>query len=295
MTPFAQRILNDSMLPVARRQFQYNGCGHPHIPRDLLSAQVFELTAVSELIPQLGLKMFTEKSKPTVITGLHETNYAFLPAPTTWIEYCLPNDEDDPPPRGSKQRFGWLLNEVRELRMATMQLCWTRTDPTDGYDYMGVICESVIPLQHCDILGQLHWNRPLEACRSWFSDERAQTLTMDVYPMLALINTPRVIGRRQHMPHVGLERKLGRARGMVGRFPLQAWNEIILEVANPRFDGEDHETHLTGHKALHFCRAHLRIRFGQLEFVQSHWRGDPAIGMKRSRYILRPGRMGRVA
>jgi hypothetical protein len=28
---------------------------------------------------------------------------------------------------------------------------------------------------------------------------------------------------------------------------------------------------------------------GQLEYVESHWRGNPALGMKRSRYRLEEG------
>lgn len=113
-----------------------------------------------------------------------------------------------------------------------------------------------------------------------------------MYAALSVINTPRVIGRRQHMPHAGLQRKLAQARGMVGKFPLHAWTEIKLEVSPPRLDrsatGDPHEARLTGAKALHFCRCHLRVRLGQLELVSAHWRGDPALGMKQSRYKLLP-------
>jgi hypothetical protein len=103
--------------------------------------------------------------------------------------------------------------------------------------------------------------------------------------LLALINSPRIIGRQQHMPSRVLEQKLTRGFG-VGKFPLHAWTEIKLEVAKPIEidDGEPHEAHLTGRRALHFVRKHLRLWNGELIYVTSHWRGDPALGIKQSRY-----------
>ncbi|GLK86659.1 hypothetical protein GCM10017653_47290 [Ancylobacter defluvii] len=112
---------------------------------------------------------------------------------------------------------------------------------------------------------------------------------------LAFINTPRIIGRRQHMPHRSLERKLVAQRAVVGKFPLHAWTEIKLHVTPPEdlSDELSHEAHLTGERALHFCRAHLRIRLGKLEVVRGHWRGDAALGIRRSRYVLQgPERSG---
>jgi hypothetical protein len=105
---------------------------------------------------------------------------------------------------------------------------------------------------------------------------------------LALINTPRIIGRRQHMPHKSLEAKLSRLGFAAGKYPLHAWNEIRLEVGIPRdlSDEASTEAHLTGRKALHFCRSHIRIRLGRIEIVRAHWRGDAAVGIKRSRYKL---------
>lgn len=109
--------------------------------------------------------------------------------------------------------------------------------------------------------------------------------------LLAMINTPRIVGRRQHMPHRGLEKDLLRARPVVGKFPLHAWTEIKLEVSPPRIENSDvHEAHLTGARALHFCRAHLRIRNGYLEIVRAHWRGDASLGIKQSRYSVIPAR-----
>ncbi len=127
--------------------------------------------------------------------------------------------------------------------------------------------------------------------RSEEAHQAAGRMVPMIYGALALINTPRIIGRRQHMPHAGLQRKLAAARGMVGKFPLRAWTEIVLEVHPPIIAGEqNHEARLSGGKCLHFCRAHLRIRNGSLEYVSPHWRGDPALGIKQTRYSVIPPR-----
>lgn len=116
----------------------------------------------------------------------------------------------------------------------------------------------------------------------------ASSIATTIYGALVLINTPRLIGRKQHMPHRGLERRLTCAKGLVGKFPLHAWTELKLSVSAmmKQADGTEHEAHYTGEKCLHFCRAHLRVKNGRLEQVRSHWRGNPALGIKRTRYLV---------
>jgi hypothetical protein len=109
------------------------------------------------------------------------------------------------------------------------------------------------------------------------------------YAALATINTPRIIDRHQHMPHQRAERELLKGICVPAKFPLRAWTDIILKVGVPPDDKSasgDHEAHLTGEKCLHYCRSHLRVRFGYLEYVQGHWRGNPALGIKHSRYRM---------
>lgn len=107
-----------------------------------------------------------------------------------------------------------------------------------------------------------------------------------LWTLLAFINTPKIIGRRQHMPHRGLEKRLTAALKPVGKFPLHAWTEILLQIASPKDVSAEPsiEAHLTGERALHFCRANIRVRLGQLEIVRAHWRGDASLGIKQSRY-----------
>jgi hypothetical protein len=103
--------------------------------------------------------------------------------------------------------------------------------------------------------------------------------------VLDLINTPGLIGLRQHDPHRGLARKLYAARS--GSYPLQGWSEVVLKhQTHIAEDGERH-TGATFHKCLHFVRSHLRhYRDGKVTVIPAHWRGDPALGIKRTRYRL---------
>jgi hypothetical protein len=62
-----------------------------------------------------------------------------------------------------------------------------------------------------------------------------------------------------------------------------------LEVHPPKLDDRaPREERLTGERALHFVRAHLGIRWGQLVLIKHCWRGDGSLGIKRSRYSVVP-------
>jgi hypothetical protein len=102
---------------------------------------------------------------------------------------------------------------------------------------------------------------------------------------LNLINTPGLVGLRQHDPHRGLARKLYAARG--GSYPLRGWSEIVLKHQTRVAEPTEHHTGATFHKCLHFVRSHLRhYRDGKVTVIPAHWRGDPALGIKRTRYRI---------
>ncbi|MCB1476608.1 MAG: hypothetical protein H6883_07115 [Rhodobiaceae bacterium] len=255
MTPLAHKIAAQLTMPKAKRTIK-DGC-------DLLSrmgdVHCFEVTDVFDAAPALSLNLISRGMVPEVL--------AFLPAPKTWIEWRF----DD----GGRQAF--LLIETPG---GSAQAFSAREHPEYGIEAHEFVGEL--------LLAPKSWDQPFPVpCR--FPGEtvfRQKGWAAFLYGTLAIINTPRIFGRRQHMPHRGLERKLLQARAVVGKFPLHAWTEIQLRVKPPKDASGDpsHEAHLTGRKALHFCRSHLRIRRGQLEFVSAHWRGDAALGIKRSRY-----------
>lgn len=179
---------------------------------------------------------------------------SFLPAPYTWIEH-----------KHGNARFALFLTERADgegfnLFQASAENNGRMPFDGVGQNYEIVRMESVQP----------------------------ETTAACALVILAMINTPKLIGRVQHMPHRGLEKRLLKNRKNIGRFPLRAWTEIKLHIAPPRDASGDGsvEAHYTGQRPLHFCRAHLRIKMGRIELVKAHWRGDPSLGIKRSRYKL---------
>lgn len=266
MTPFAQAILNDCARPVKDRQFADGGHS---LASKLLEAHCFDITAVNSAVISMTTRLvndnrsFGEEGSRSIIGKM-----AFLPAETVWIEA-----------RGSTgHRLGFLVTIDGEN--ATFMLADQEKFGASANFYPLYLGDA----QRLTSVGN-------------FSGKNSRlgfAYSAIVYCALAMINTPRVIGRKQHMPHAGLQRKLAAAQGMVGKFPLRAWTELVLEVTVPRVGGErSHETRLTGGKALHFCRAHLRLQNGCLVLVSPHWRGDPALGIKQTQYSVIPPRDGK--
>lgn len=233
---------------------------------------------VTEAIPIMlefkqTLGKLTEKEADDILGTM-----VFLPAPKTWIEW---RDEF------YRMRVGILLIEVDKSAAAQLFISDDNSSANAMVDLGSISLSNgdvrfdggYVPIPN----GSEEWLR----MKGFTGNEVALHLLSRCHLMLAIINTPKIIGRKQFMPHRGLERRLIRSLG-VGKFPLHAWTEIKLNVAKPIEieDGEPHEAHLTGRRALHFCRKHLRIRFGKLEYVSSHWRGDPALGIKQSRYSV---------
>lgn len=265
MTPLAQRIVKELTLPLKRRTF----ADHAKLLPLMGDVHCFDCSEVYPAAFELCQDM---ARRPEQIGRL-----AFLPAPKTWIEF---KSESAAP------RLGILLREVRTGGLPhSASLDY---GVSVGFQSMkGGVLELTAALK----TGQPPIVAPTINTQRLIDDER---ITYILYAFLALINTPRIIGRRQHMPHRGLERQLIANQKIVGKFPLHAWTEIKLDINTPRDATSDDptEAHLTGRRALHFCRAHLRIRLGRLEIVSSHWRGDPALGIKQARYKLTQKEVG---
>lgn len=260
VTPLARQIINQVMLKPEQRTMPDPG----DILRHMDDIHCFDVSEVigeaNRLVEAGGLNGVQLMAEAT----------AFLPARKTWIEW---RSFADP---GINQRVGFLLEEkddYAEVRVAGCGPWGVSSTPMrfniplikDGKVKIGV---------------EVHDETPLDLIND------AARAAGSLVGALAMINTPRIIGRRQHMPHRGLEKKLLKDRPNIGMFPLNAWTEIVLRVTPPRdvSNKSPSEAHLTGEKALHFCRSHLRIQHGKLVVVKGHWRGDASLGIKRSRY-----------
>lgn len=267
MTPLAQAVLNDYAEPIRHRMFKDQS---NLLPR-LMSAHCFEVTPIFGLAGDLAESL--HKRGHTARGTL-----AFLPAPLTWIEWR----------RGTEgAREGVLLEElsnndgVAEFASAT----W-------AFQGSGMFLSAKKP-GLLMLNGDGRIDQPYTVVRGLIDEDESKQRgwIAFMYMLLACINSPHVVGRRQHMPHAGLQRRLAAAQKTVGKWPLQAWHELVLEVMRePSVGGRESETHLTGQKALHFVLKFVRVRLGRLEWVKSHWRGNGALGIKQTRYSVVPGK-----
>jgi hypothetical protein len=266
VTPLAYKLAKQLVLPVKRRE-PFWAANFPNLRRALTDIHCFEVSAAIPMIEELASSTSSmSEDQCDAFFG----RMCFLPAPKTWLEWRHP---------GVGQRIALLLTE-RKDDWADVEIFFDGSEiRTAGYAGKISLNDSTWSCPGVDVATPKEWEiLPGKAINGFLAA---------AHYILVLINTPRIIGRRQHMPHRGIERDLTAKMGR-GKFPLHAWTEIELKIAKPTEidDGEPHEAHLTGRRALHFCRAHLRIRLGRLEYVTSHWRGDPALGIKQSRYKL---------
>lgn len=259
MTPLAHRIARELTLPLKRRTVG------PEMLDLMSDLHCFDMAAVWPLVEQLAATI----SEDLLSFGGSQGQFMFLPARRTWIEYGKIVE-------GRPARFGLHLEETKSRRHCVVEFA---AGAGDRVSFGAGEATQILPLVTSEGLGL---TREMGAK----AKEGGVSIAAEIMAALAIINTPRIVGRRQHMPHRGLERKLLAARGVQGRFPLNAWTEILLDVSPPHDASSERpaEAHLTGERALHFCRAHLRVRLGRLELVRSHWRGDASLGIKRSRY-----------
>lgn len=264
MSPLAQMIVNKDLA-----LGQAHNAAVPELQTS--DCHCFEISEVMDLILDL-VRNYNWRGR--------DDPHIFLPSPYTWIENRTKNG-----------RWGALLylnpsGAVTLLDMGKIQEPIAITLVAFNADD-----DQILFCQNTMFLGITETGRFSVAQyenTTKFDDSEMLARGRFLGAALAVINTPRIIGRKQHMPHAGLQKKIAASKRMVGRFPLRAWTEIKLEVMPPVIDGVEHEARLSGGKALHFCRAHLRIKLGKLERVSAHWRGDPSLGIKRSRYVVMP-------
>jgi hypothetical protein len=273
----------------------------------LRQSKFFDCAAITPLIGELATSMaqaFEEYNRV-------DQRFAFLPAPMTWIECEMPSveglvsDEDRAAhineflPYGAinisaahhHYRIAWILvgqdNSTHVAQRYRLQYNTLHRQP--GPRKWRLQKLPVLPLVHSGLKPQRSCEHSRDGIVRVFDQPVAAIEDFCNYATLALINTPRVIGQKQHNPNERAERDKLKKMKLVGQFPLRAWTEIVLRVAtypNDRDGAPAQETHLTGERCLHYCRTYLRVRMGMLEYVEGHWRGNPALGTKRSRYRL---------
>jgi hypothetical protein len=319
MTPLAMKLARELTLPIAQRTFDDRAGVLDLIGQDL---HCFEVSALSKSVNAVLDEPLDENDADgawdvwnelaTMIPGL------FLPSPVTWLEQVFGGNRMACVLQQSGDVFSLITVHDGIYGGCSVDMCKFRArslleagDRIDVFDLAeleedadqrplfdtgkllnGLTPETVTPEQ----VGRLvvardalearinSLQRGIERGTSMMNFVGAAHRFIGMCVLtLDLINTPGLVGLRQHDPHRGLAKRLYAARG--GSYPLQGWSEIVLKHQTQYAEDTVHHTGATFHKCLHFVRSHRRhYRNGHVAIIPAHWRGDPALGIKRTRY-----------
>jgi hypothetical protein len=267
MTPLYTFLLRQAL---ARPQDRTDGWRYPGnaetLRADLRDIHCFEVTAAMPLIAQLGATLTAyDDEKRDGLCAAH----GFLPAPKTWIE-CRLSPEDRQP-----ERFALLVEPAPQKEAVVSATFFRRTRAS-------YICLASFAPMMLHLPGRRDLERYVGGAPATEEERRL------FLPLVALflLNSPQIVGRQCHEAHKGLAREVRQHRNFGQAFRLLPWHEIKLQITKPADidDGKAHQDQITGRRALHFVRKFMRIRLGRLEYVHSHWRGDPALGIHQSDY-----------
>jgi len=281
MTPLAQRLMRQEL--EGRRGW---------FPQELASSELphmrcFDCVAVSEMSEDLAADMRDRD----VITR----QVAFLPAPLTWIEY-------KPWPTENRS-IAYLLRANDDASSASVYLAHVLLESDAGNASprlqavaQPAILASMVNKVNLVPMGTLYLGQ--DACAMGMRLPRPDIMPEEfpdpndgiifkIYALLAIINTPRLIGQCQRTPHVGLQRQLRQSKDFASA-ELPEWTQVNLHVLDGRERREagDISGVLSGQRALHFCRSFIRIRLGKLELVRAHMRGNAELGERRPIYVV---------
>jgi hypothetical protein len=321
MTPLATRFANELTLPTPKRSIRDEAGVLKMIGGDL---HCFEVTAIGKpihdaldaenlwpdvesMLPRAFLPSpvtwleYQMPNQPRLAWVLEDVGEAFRIS----MAYADKDGEAFSLPLGDFRARGILEPgervEVIDRCSSHFQRNAGARDKFDPYT-LGELAEvSLPPDQRIPLLNAkiAHHERELSDVRGLIRSAEAMKLVSDndiertiklgiAFSVLALdlINTPGLIGLRERDPHRGIARKLASLRS--GSYPLRSWSEVVLKHQTRVADPEaERLTGTTYHKCFHFVRSHLRhYRDGKVTVIPAHWRGDPALGIKRTRYLV---------
>jgi len=248
MTPLAQQYFKQLLLPAHER---------PDDPMlmPLDDLHCFEVSSLWKPVCDT-IDNHTIQQTIMALPGPH-----ILPSPTTWLEFD---------PYGDGQRHAWLVVELDES--------WYLFGVTGSLKSWPVV--RAIP----PIIDGHQWQ--------FMTQDNPKLSTMMTFSMFAealfmieILVTPSLVVKVPHDPHAGFARNF---RNMPGGYPLHAWHEVLI---NPDAVKEvsDAQGRISGKKCLHFVHGHRRtLGDGRTVAVKAHWRGDPQIGLMRTKYRSAP-------
>lgn len=249
MTPLAHKYFKQLTMPVADRADDPYGILIPHV-----EMHCFEVSAIRQPISD-SLDNHTYNETLFALPGPH-----LLPAPATWLEFSGPDGE----------RVGYFILEMDDGWMMSIVNKSLTAHP---------IIAAVPPLEDGDrwsFLGKD--NPPLD-------NDTALSLFTEALFLIDVIVTPSLVLKVPRDPHAGFARAF---RNLPGGYPLHAWHEVLInpEAMKVVSDGKGK---FSAKKCLHYCHGHRRnLSEGRVVAVKPHFRGDPALGMMRTKYRAAP-------
>lgn len=258
MTPLAMHIWEQKRLPIAQRTFDDQ---HQLLSR-LDDFHCFDKTEVQDLVLTMANTMFNSREWPQELL--------FLPAPKTWLE-----DSRD------GNVLAYFLQQAGVDRAKL-----TLVGPTNASEHFGFIPLGE-PLARRLIVLSAEKSICIDERREFQRDDEALILALTA-AALVLINGPGLCPQRKLHHSRPVAKRLGLR--VNGSFPLLAWTELTLRV------GEGEQKSWTGGRQggrtdmmpLHFVRAHRRRINGEWRKIEAFWRGNAALGIKQTRYKVKP-------
>jgi len=254
MTPLALRLFRELLQPEGKRKIKDTG----GTLRYLADIHCFQVSAIYSLAGELAGR--------TAEQGF-DWSLTFLPFPRTWLEFGGP--------AGSNERNAFLL-------------C---AEDKDHFWHIRLRDDGVIDCSMWQFVRPSPddtYRRHKEQKRAAIDGAAAHTTEELLLAILSIINTPRLFARDEHPPHKGLVRDLHRAGHDL---PIHASTTIRLDI-EPSAGEARPGARLTGPKALHWCRAHLRLQLGKIVLVKAHQRGSEDVGTRDADYAVKRPKSG---
>lgn len=229
----------------------------------LLAHHCFDLVEVAPLLVETAKEMGAAVRAGGLL-DLGER--VVLPAPNFWFEWGT----------GKGLLFAGFNRDGRDGALVHLLFdeLW---DPTrlglDQYVCLGGIVD------HSD--GRFQVVRPPKELGN--NDVAAKYFNLMFYALaaIALINSPAA-------ERMAVESHRGMSRDIRAKHPKLRETRASVIVLRGAREGDGQPATVRSPKAYHFCRAHTRAKGGRVERVRSHWRGDPAFGIRIGRYHLKP-------
>jgi hypothetical protein len=267
MTPLAARLLKALTLPARKRPFLWNQSETPDLIRRIPGAHCFEVHEAINFMLQLAP---ADKTKP--LDDMFDGVF-FLPSPKTFLEFRAALEN-----AAVVVRVGLLLEQVQPHN-ATVTF----------FDDFGAYLVGEISTTSADYVIYKGAGVPNYYAAAFGTSDINAILAQFMscaHMALVAINSPKVLAQTSAPTNKGAIRR-ARQLGLANLHPT--FTEVKIEITKPRDIGDDDSTGvLTGTRALHFCRKHVRIRRGRMEYVSAHWRGNAANGVRTPNYTVTP-------